>query len=246
MKALAVVAQSLGCTCMKWQALDWNTPALNFYDKIGAKVDKGHYSLMARDLVRGGFVVAIPNNKSLFGRNMPQQRTFDKIAAGLKEASSLSSSPLFGKVNTDSLALIGHSLGGVASLRIMDSKCALPTCTGRYEKPLELKAVIVYGSNTKTPLIGTYAKINTRGVPLMFIQGNLDGTATLEDGLKTFKEKITGSPVAFLTLDGANHYSINNTNNPPGAAADKKNPSIDRDEGIKTIATWSKAFASST
>jgi GNAT superfamily N-acetyltransferase len=41
MKALASVAISLGCSKMIWQALDWNTPALNFYKKLGAKVVEG-------------------------------------------------------------------------------------------------------------------------------------------------------------------------------------------------------------
>ena len=41
MKALAAVSLSLKCNRMFWQALDWNTASLNFYDKIGAKVHKG-------------------------------------------------------------------------------------------------------------------------------------------------------------------------------------------------------------
>jgi GNAT superfamily N-acetyltransferase len=41
MKALAAVSLSLGCSKMVWQALDWNTPALNFYNKLGAKVVEG-------------------------------------------------------------------------------------------------------------------------------------------------------------------------------------------------------------
>jgi GNAT superfamily N-acetyltransferase len=41
MTALARVSMSLGCSKMIWQALDWNTPALNFYKKLGAKVVEG-------------------------------------------------------------------------------------------------------------------------------------------------------------------------------------------------------------
>eukprot|EP00522_Entomoneis_paludosa_P011686 CAMPEP_0172463268 /NCGR_PEP_ID=MMETSP1065-20121228/46546_1 /TAXON_ID=265537 /ORGANISM="Amphiprora paludosa, Strain CCMP125" /LENGTH=357 /DNA_ID=CAMNT_0013219171 /DNA_START=22 /DNA_END=1095 /DNA_ORIENTATION=- len=42
MKALARLALSLSCTRMKWQALDWNTPALTFYEKkLGAAVNVG-------------------------------------------------------------------------------------------------------------------------------------------------------------------------------------------------------------
>lgn len=42
MHALSNVAQSLNCERMVWQALDWNTPALTFYqEKIGAHIVKG-------------------------------------------------------------------------------------------------------------------------------------------------------------------------------------------------------------
>lgn len=41
MQALAGITLSLGCARLVWQALEWNTPALKFYDKIGAKVVSG-------------------------------------------------------------------------------------------------------------------------------------------------------------------------------------------------------------
>jgi GNAT superfamily N-acetyltransferase len=41
MTALARIGLSVGCTKLVWQALDWNTPALNFYSKLGATVEKG-------------------------------------------------------------------------------------------------------------------------------------------------------------------------------------------------------------
>lgn len=41
MRILAAMALSLDSVRLVWQALDWNTPALEFYDKIGAKVVDG-------------------------------------------------------------------------------------------------------------------------------------------------------------------------------------------------------------
>lgn len=41
MQTLATIALSLHCSRLVWQALDWNTPALNFYHKIGAQVADG-------------------------------------------------------------------------------------------------------------------------------------------------------------------------------------------------------------
>lgn len=34
------IAREKGCNLTKWQVLDWNTPAVNFYQKIGADIEK--------------------------------------------------------------------------------------------------------------------------------------------------------------------------------------------------------------
>lgn len=36
LKTVAAIAHAEGCKRMSWQALDWNTPALNFYEALGA------------------------------------------------------------------------------------------------------------------------------------------------------------------------------------------------------------------
>lgn len=41
MKSLARICLALDCQNFYWVALDWNTPALNLYEKIGAKVQQG-------------------------------------------------------------------------------------------------------------------------------------------------------------------------------------------------------------
>jgi GNAT superfamily N-acetyltransferase len=41
MQALARIGQACQCQRLYWQALDWNTPALSFYNKIGANVHEG-------------------------------------------------------------------------------------------------------------------------------------------------------------------------------------------------------------
>ncbi len=33
------------CAMVKWQVLDWNEPAINFYEKNGATVEKGWYNV---------------------------------------------------------------------------------------------------------------------------------------------------------------------------------------------------------
>jgi GNAT superfamily N-acetyltransferase len=41
MSTLALICQSLQCSHLYWQALDWNTAGLKFYDKIGATILDG-------------------------------------------------------------------------------------------------------------------------------------------------------------------------------------------------------------
>lgn len=38
------VAKETGCTGMMWQVLDWNKPAINFYEEYGATIDKEWYN----------------------------------------------------------------------------------------------------------------------------------------------------------------------------------------------------------
>lgn len=37
LRALAQIALDEGCTRFQWNVLDWNTPAIGFYEKLGAK-----------------------------------------------------------------------------------------------------------------------------------------------------------------------------------------------------------------
>ena len=41
MEALIAAAKAAGVTHMRWQVLDWNTPAIEMYKKLGAELDGG-------------------------------------------------------------------------------------------------------------------------------------------------------------------------------------------------------------
>lgn len=41
MSALAAIARENGCRRFEWSVLDWNTPAINFYGKLGAQPVSG-------------------------------------------------------------------------------------------------------------------------------------------------------------------------------------------------------------
>ncbi len=51
---VARIAVRRGCGRLEWSALDWNTPALSFYEKLGAKVISGWHAhrLVGDALVR--------------------------------------------------------------------------------------------------------------------------------------------------------------------------------------------------
>ncbi len=38
-QATIAVAKETGCTGLMWQVLDWNEPAINFYKKLGTRLD---------------------------------------------------------------------------------------------------------------------------------------------------------------------------------------------------------------
>lgn len=38
-------AKASNCTGLMWQVLDWNEPAINFYNKFGVRYDKGWYNV---------------------------------------------------------------------------------------------------------------------------------------------------------------------------------------------------------
>ncbi|MGB1039428.1 MAG: GNAT family N-acetyltransferase [Flavobacteriales bacterium] len=43
-KAFLEEAQSLGASLAKWQVLDWNEPAINFYEKYNSTIEKEWYN----------------------------------------------------------------------------------------------------------------------------------------------------------------------------------------------------------
>ncbi|BAY85018.1 hypothetical protein NIES267_45160 [Calothrix parasitica NIES-267] len=45
-----------------------------------------------------------------------------------------------------------------------------------------------------------------------------------------------------ISISGANHYGITNTNNPDGPRPDPSNPTIPQDVAVETIARWSGLF----
>jgi hypothetical protein len=210
----------------------------------GGKVAKEHYSNHSKLLSSYGIIVAIPkNDKTLEGANMTENKVFNAVWDYIKDESSKSESPLYNIVEHSKVAVMGHSNGGMAALGIIQNKCEMPTCGmfENYESPSEVAAGILYGTNTRNPMTGAIGEVNTRDIPTMFIQGTVDGMAKLEDTLKTL-DKTTGTPVVLVSLEGANHYGITDTNNPDGANKDNNAPTIDQGVANETIARWTAMY----
>ena len=209
----------------------------------GAKCDKRFYSTYAQLVASYGFVVAVANHSSLLGKNFTEQKVFNQIWDYLKSQNRNPASPLYKKIRTDKVALMGHSYGGVACLGSMQSTCSLPTCIGfSYKAPKELAAVVLYGTNTKVPMIGAFMEVRTRGIPVLYINGDRDGKALLADTLKTFREKTSGGHKALATVLGANHYGITDMNNPPGSEIDPSAPTVPQKQATISIARVSGIF----
>ncbi len=221
----------------------------------GANVDKSSYSLFASILARHGFLVVVPNHLRKFppipglGKDilLPDQHQISDVLAYMNMENSDHSSPLFGAIDLDKLVVIGHSMGGLAGLNAIQDQCSLPLCFGDFTRPAALVGGVFYGTNLKGHFGMKIHPIANAGIPTALIQGTLDGASNLEDTEATYQQ-IQDSPKAFITIVGANHYGITNTNNPvnppglPLIQADPIAPTLDQETAIEDIARWSALF----
>jgi dienelactone hydrolase len=210
----------------------------------GGLVNKSNYSEYAREVARYGFVVVVPNNERSvpqFGNVLaPQTSQIDATLAQMVVENANPNSPVAGVVNTNSLALLGHSLGSAVGLSAIANKCIPNLCQDSFTRPKELVAGAFFGANLRDQN-GNYITINNSGIPIALLQGNLDGRALPERAEKTYNN-ITTPPKALITINGANHFSITNTNNPAGAIPDPTSSTLSQDVAIETIARWSGLF----
>jgi fermentation-respiration switch protein FrsA (DUF1100 family) len=206
----------------------------------GAGVDKSHYSTYAATLASYGFVVAVPNHsRSLFGQSglFPEGAQAGWTVDWAEAEDDNPASPLYRRIDENTLVLSGHSFGAAAALSLSAGLCVIPFCAIANTAPSELEAVVTYGGNnvlTGTSLI--LPVLNT--VPVAYIQGLADGVATPDEGEGTYR-LTAGTPKAFISLTGANHYGITDGQNPAGAAPDTSAQTLNQAAGVETIARWS-------
>lgn len=148
-------------------------------------------------------------------------------------------SPIAGIVDTDKLALLGHSQGGAVGLSAIANICQPILCDGDYNQPDELVAGAFFGANLRNQN-QEIIPINNSGIPIALLQGNIDSIAL------PFRAKATYDnihpPKILINISGVNHYGITNTNNPNGARPDSNTPTLDQDVAVETVARWSGLF----
>lgn len=201
----------------------------------GGKVDAKHYSNLATSLADKGFIVAVPQHTGLLGESFTEQYVFNKVWEYTKKKSEDKNSPLWNKVDTDKVVIMGHSFGSAVAMNIAEGKCGAPGCIGKLDTPKELKAAILFGFHKNIPLINIEFENN---VPVLIIQGGLDD---YKASRKSF-HNIKNGPKFHIKMYGTNHYGICNENNPEGAKKDKAQPEVDQETSVEAAATWSARF----
>ncbi|TDC75873.1 hypothetical protein [Actinomadura sp. 7K507] len=209
----------------------------------GANVDKAAYAGYARAVADYGFVVVVPNHtRTLFGQTglFAEQAQANWTVTWMEAEDGRAGSPLAGKIDTGSLGLLGHSFGGAAGLGVTTGACAPPFCAEPAAKPAELKGAALFGTNN-TPPGGSGSPPVPNTVPVALVQGTADGVASPAAAQSTY-EALQQPPKMLVSVTGANHYGITDTQNPPGAAPDPSPQTIPQADGIKTSARWSAMF----
>lgn len=213
----------------------------------GLNVAPSHYSYYAQRLAQYGFVVALPDPETRLPRREELFAPMGLLAdlqATLRQETQSPQSPLFQRVDPDSVALLGHSQGGIVGLDAVVNASAVSFASGDYSLPPQLKAAAFYGSllDLELDLEGDGDRpLNSQGLPLALMAGSRDSLMPAAEVRETYTRLAT-PPKLYLELKGANHYGITNVNNPPQAPLDPRLPDLSQEIALDILARWTGVF----
>ena len=212
----------------------------------GFNVNKSYYSQFATEVARYGFVVVVPNHFTSArtgGRGRPelfaQVNQVTEVLADLKREPNNANSPIANLLDTQKMVLIGHSHGGFMGMDAIRGACDMPFCEGTYRRPTELKAGVFFAADFWED--GEYLKINNSGIAVGLIAGSRDSLISIPSITKTYRN-IQTPPKVYITVMGANHYGINDLDNPPGSPRERNRPTLNQELAVETIARWTALF----
>lgn len=215
----------------------------------GSNVDKSNYSQFASIVASYGFAVVVPNhpNDVFAPFGIPtglfsEQSQVNDVLSYMKAENYNPASPIFSLIDTNKMVLLGHSYGGFPGLYAIEGSCVPPFCLDQFTRPPELLGGAFYGSALSQSNIERITPtINNSGLPIAILAGNLDGVTPINAIRKTY-DQIQQPPKFFITVNGANHYSITDTNQPVGSVPDPILATLNQDLAVETIARWSALF----
>jgi dienelactone hydrolase len=210
----------------------------------GAFVDKSQYASVASFIAGAGFVVVIPNPIGLFLEVNTVNDLLDDISIADKDPGS----PLHKVVDTNTLFVSGHSLGGAIGLYALTGTCAPQICSTfpNYSAPEALIAGAFYGTNLVEA--GSLIELDPPASNVIIVQGSNDSIAVTDEAIKTYSSFATSR--ALVEIAGADHYGVCNdpalsppvTQDPTEGDPDPPLPQAEANRRIAFwLATWFKS-----
>lgn len=207
----------------------------------GGAVGREHYRGFGRELARHGFVVVIPDHLRVLGPPgtpavpFTEANVIGAATAAIAARDADPSSSLYLVADTGRVGVGGHSFGGVVALQLLGGTCAPPFCTPPFAMPAGIGALALYGTHFVQP--SGVIDLDTHGVGVALVRGDLDGRATPDKIEATYG--VLDDARALVTVHGANHFGICDTAAPTGAEPDPSPQTLDQPQSVRAIATWS-------
>lgn len=206
----------------------------------GGNVHSSFYSKFAARVASSGYVVYVANRCTTFFTQFflkVSSALANEVYAFSRIQNATASSPLAGRINSELIGTVGHSLGGVTSLYAINGICQFPFCDPGSSFLSQVKVAVMYGAGLTNQLNPNLIRVDANGktIPVGYIQGSLDGAFPPKDSQSSYDNYK--SPKFLLSLEGANHYSITDVSAPTGANAERNLSTLTQDQGIDRISS---------